>query len=74
LQKLGKIGSKEEVAQKFDVERFTLRKLIVLEVKKQYQINISERFAALQNFSDSEDIDWAWENFKEIIKFQLKRI
>jgi len=69
LQKLGKIGSKEEVAQTFDVERFTFRKLIELEVKKQYQINISERSAALQNSGDSEDIDRAWENIKEIIKF-----
>ena len=56
------------------MERFTLRNLIELGVKKQYQINISEMFAALQNFSDIEDTDRAWKNIKEIIKFQLKRI
>jgi len=39
--------SKQE-AQKFDVERFNLRKLHELEVKKQYQINISNRSAALE--------------------------
>jgi len=34
----------EEAEQKFDVERFNLTELSVLEVRKQYQIN---RFAAL---------------------------
>ena len=65
---------KKELAQKFDVERFILIKLIVLEVKKQYQINISEKFSALQNFSDSEDINRAWEIIKEIIKIQLQKV
>ena len=36
--------SKQE-AQKFDGERFNLRKLKDLEVKKQYQIEITNRFA-----------------------------
>ena len=34
-------------AQKFDVERLNLRKLSELEVRKQYQIKVSNRFAAL---------------------------
>jgi len=33
-------------AQKFDVDRFNLRKLKELEFMKQYQIEISYRFAA----------------------------
>jgi hypothetical protein len=56
------------------VERFTLTKLTELDVRKQYQINISGRFAALQNFCDREDINRAWEIIKEIIKIQLKRV
>ena len=63
--------SKQE-AQRFDGERFNLRKLNELEVKKQYQIKISNRFAALENLSYSEDIDRAWENIKEITKPQIK--
>jgi hypothetical protein len=58
----------KETAQTFDVERFNLRKLNELEIKKQYQINISNRFAALENLSDSKDINRAWENIKENIK------
>ena len=49
-------------------ERFNLRKLNELEARKQYQIEITTRFAALENLSDSEDINRAWENIKENIK------
>jgi len=38
----------KKATQKFDVERFNLRKLNDLEVRKQYQIKISDRFAALE--------------------------
>jgi len=50
------------------VERFHLRKLNELEVRKQYQIKISNRFAALKNLNDSEDINRVWENKKYDIK------
>jgi len=58
----------KQVAQKFDVERFNLRKQRELEFRKQYQIHISNRFAALENFSDSKDINMNWDNIKENIK------
>jgi hypothetical protein len=35
-----------------------------LEVRKQYQIEITNRFAALKNLSDGEDINRAWESIK----------
>ena len=47
----------KQAAQKFDVERFSLRKLNELKVRKQYKIKISNRFAALENLSDTEDIN-----------------
>jgi len=49
------------------VERFNLRKLSELEVSKQYQTEISNRFAALKNVSDIKDINIAWENIKQNI-------
>ena len=49
------------------MERFNLRKLNEPEVGKQYQIEITNRFAALKNLSDDEDINRAWENIKEDI-------
>jgi len=40
-------------------ERFNLRKLHELEIWKQYQIKIRNRFAALEHFNESEDINRA---------------
>ena len=59
-------------AEVFDVERFNLRELNNLEVRKQYQIKISNQFAALEKLSDSENINRAWENIKENIKTSAK--
>jgi len=64
----------KQAAQKFDGERFNRRKLSVLEVRKQYLIEITNRFAALENLSDGEDIYRAWENIKRISKPQLKGV
>ena len=54
--------------QRFDGERFSLRKLNELEVRKQYQTETTNGFAALENLSDDEDISRAWEKIKENIK------
>jgi len=47
------------------VKRFNLRKLNKLEVKKQYQLKMSNSFAALENLNDSQDINRAWKNIDE---------
>jgi len=62
----------KQAAEKFDVKISNLRKLNELEVRKQYQIKISSRSAALENLSDSKDIHRAWENIKENIKTSAK--
>jgi glycine betaine/choline ABC-type transport system substrate-binding protein len=54
----------KEAAQKFDEEKFNLRKLKELEVRKQYKIEVTNRFAALENLSDSEDMNRDWKNFR----------
>jgi len=43
-----------------------------LEVRNQYRIKISNRFLALENLNDSEDINRTWENNKENIKISAK--
>jgi hypothetical protein len=48
-----------------------MRKLNDREVRKQYQIVITNKFAALENLSDDEDINRAWDSIKENIKLQL---
>jgi len=64
--------SKQE-AQKFDVDIFNLRKLSELEVREQYHIEFSVRFAAVENLSNSEDINRSWEDIKENIKTSAKQ-
>jgi len=64
----------KQAAQKLDGEIFNFRKLNELEVRKQYQIEITNRFAALENLSDGDDINRTWENIKENIKTEAKRL
>ena len=59
---------RKHAAQKFDRERFNLWKLGELQVREEYQIKISNRYAALKNLHDSEDMHTVWENIKENIK------
>jgi len=47
----------KQAAQKFDWERFNLRKLNELEITKQYQTEITNKFAALESLSDGKDIN-----------------
>jgi hypothetical protein len=65
-----KLAVFEQAVQRLDGERFNLSKLIELEVRKQYQIEITNSFAALEDLSDDVDIlvHRAWENVKENIK------
>ena len=46
-----------QATQKFDVERYNVRKQSELEGRKQYQIEISNRFATLEKVNDGDDIN-----------------
>ena len=63
-----RLAGSKQAAQKFEVERFNLSKLNELEVRKQYQIKISNRFAVLKKLNDSEGINRALENMKENVR------
>jgi len=56
---LGRLVINKQPSQNFDVEICNLRKLNKPEVRKLCQVEISNRFAALENLSDSEDINRA---------------
>jgi hypothetical protein len=56
------------------MERFNLKKLGKVEGKEQYRVEISNRFAALENLNDDVDINRAWENIERISKFQPKQV
>jgi hypothetical protein len=66
-----RLAVRKQAAQKFDRERFNLRKLNELEVEEKYQIEITNRFAALENLN-VDDVNRSWENIKENIKTSAK--
>ena len=63
-----RLAVRKQAAQKSDGGRFNLRKLNDLDVRKQYQIEITNRFEALENVSEDENINRGWESIKENIK------
>jgi hypothetical protein len=63
-----RLAVSKQAAQKCGAERLNLKKLTELEVRKQYQIKMSNMFAALKNLNVSEDINRSWENIKKSIK------
>jgi len=63
----------KQAAQGFDRQRFNLRKLNEPEVREQYQIEIANRFADLENSDDDEDENRTWENIKENIQTSAKQ-
>jgi len=62
----------KQAAQRFDRQRFNLRKLNEPQVKEQYQIEITKRFAALENSDDDEDVNRTWEIIKENMQTSAK--
>ena len=62
----------KQATQEVVGERFNLRKLNELEVRKRYPIEITNRFAALGNVENDGDINRTWEDIKEGIKSSAK--
>ena len=58
----------KQAAQRFDRQRFNLRKLNEPEARAHYQIKITNKFAALENKNDYEIVNRIWENIKENIQ------
>jgi hypothetical protein len=54
-----RLSASKQTTQKFDGERFNLRKLNELEVTKKYQIEITNRYAALEDLNVDEDVNRA---------------
>ena len=67
-----RLAVSKQAARKFEGEWFNLKKVNELKIRKLYQIEISNRFAALQNLSYSEIIVTAWENINGNIKTLAK--
>jgi hypothetical protein len=56
----------------FHMERFNLMKLNEVEGKEQYHVEISNRFAALEDLDAEVEINSAWEMIRRNIKISAK--
>ncbi|PNF22033.1 hypothetical protein B7P43_G10579 [Cryptotermes secundus] len=68
----GKTGSEQKSTHRLHMERVNLKKLNEVEGKEQYCIEISNRFAALENLDTEVDVNKAWETIRENIKMSAK--
>jgi hypothetical protein len=57
-----RLAVSKQAAHMYYVERFNIGMLKALETRKQYKIEITNRFAALENLNGREDIQSSWEN------------
>jgi len=62
----------KQAAQRLERHRFNLSRLNELEVRKEYQIEITNRFAALENLNEDEDVNRIWGNIKHNIQTSAK--
>jgi hypothetical protein len=67
-----RISVSKRARKNFDLGRFDLKKLNDVEVKEKYQVEISNKFAALESLDESFDISNAWESIRENIKTSAK--
>jgi hypothetical protein len=62
----------EHTTHRVHKERFNLKKLNEVEGKDQYRVEISNRFAVLENLDTGVDIKRAWETLREDFKISTK--
>jgi hypothetical protein len=55
------------------MERFNLKKLNEVEGKEKYSVEVSNRFAALEDLNAEVEINSDWERIRENIKISAKR-
>jgi hypothetical protein len=67
-----RLAVRKQTAHRVDMERFNLKKLNEVEGKEQYYVEISIRFAALENLHTEGDVNKAWETIREHIKIYTK--
>jgi hypothetical protein len=63
-----KLAVNKQRSQRFHMERFNLKKLNEVEGKEQYHVEVSNRFATLEDLDTEVEINSAWETIRENIK------
>jgi hypothetical protein len=67
-----RLAVNKQRSQRFDMERFNLKKLNNVESKEQFCVEVSNRFAALEDLDTEVEINSAWETIRENINISAK--
>jgi hypothetical protein len=67
-----RLAVNKQRAHRFDMERFNLKKLNDVEGKEQFRVEVSKRFAALEDLDTEVKINSAWETVGENINISGK--
>jgi hypothetical protein len=67
-----RLAVSKQTMHRVRMERFSLKKLNEVKGKEQYHVEISNRFAALENLDIEVDSNRAWETIRENIKICAK--
>jgi hypothetical protein len=62
-----RLAVNKQRSQRFNMERFNLKKLNDVEGKEQFHVEVSNRFAALEDLDTEVETNSAWETIREII-------
>jgi hypothetical protein len=60
-----RLAVNKQRSQRFDKERFNLKKLNNVEGKKQFRVEVSNRFADLEDLDAEVEINSAWETIRD---------
>jgi hypothetical protein len=75
VAKIGeRIAVNKQGSHKFHMERFNLKKLNDVEGQEKYRVEVSNRFAALEDLDAEVEINTIWETIRENKKYQRKRV
>jgi hypothetical protein len=67
-----RLAVNKQRSHRFHMERFSLKKLNEVEGKEQFRVEVSNRFAALEDLVAEVEINFAWEIIRENIKISAK--
>jgi hypothetical protein len=61
-----RLAVNKQRSQRFNMERFNLKKLNDVECKEQFHVEVSNKFAALEDLDTEVEINNAWERLERI--------
>jgi hypothetical protein len=66
------LTAKKQRSQRFHMEGFNLKTLNEVESKKKYRVEVSNRFAALEDLDTEVEINSAWEMIRKNVNISAK--